>query len=347
MIDRKQLREALTPDVIIKLMKLLGATEFEDRGNYIMFKTICHNIHEEEAGFNLSYYKDSYRFFCFSNCHSMDIFDLIKRRWKILEKQEDMHFESLAYWVMNHSLIDLDECTPQEEFRNPIDARKYKNVTTEMVLPQKNEKVLESFSKHHCIEWLEDGISDAAMDKYNIRYSIARNAIIIPHYDVNGRLVGIRRRALDQEEAAEAKYKPIFIEGVNYSHPLGYNIYGLDKIIPEVKRRGKIYIAEGEKSCLQGYTAWGDNNLVAAVCGNKINRWQINIIMKYCNPNEIIIAFDKGLDYDKIYQMCKKYSGYCNFSFLCDKDDLLKDKESPFDRVEIIDKLVKGRVKVT
>ena len=69
--------------------------------------------------------------------------------------------------------------------------------------------------------------------------------------------------------------------------------------------------------------------------------------MKYCNPNEIIIAFDKGLDYDKIYQMCKKYSGYCNFSFLCDKDDLLKDKESPFDRVEIIDKLVKGRVKVT
>jgi hypothetical protein len=42
-----------------------------------------------------------------------------------------------------------------------------------------------------------DGITRAAMDKYNIRFSISQNKIIIPHYNVFGQLVGIRGRALN------------------------------------------------------------------------------------------------------------------------------------------------------
>lgn len=343
-IDRKQLRESLSVDNIIKIMALLGSHDYEDRGSYIQFKTICHNISEDDAGFNLSYYKDNYRFYCFSNCHSMDIFEVIKHRWELLDNGEDTHFENIAYWVMNHSIIELDNCTPQ--FQNPINPKDYQNKTVEMVLPEKNKKILQAFSNHHCIEWLNDGISDEAMDRYNIKYSISRNAIIIPHYDINDRLVGIRRRALNPEEAAEAKYKPIFVEGVSYAHPLGYNLYGLNLVKDEVKRRKKIYIAEGEKSALQAYTQWGDKNIVVAACGNKINRWQVHLIMKYCEPEEIIIAFDKGLDYGNIHKMCEKYSGYCNFSYLCDYGNLLNDKESPFDRMDVIDKLIKARVKV-
>ena len=345
MIDRKRLRESLTPDHIVYLMKLLGATEYEDRGNYIQFKTICHNVDEDDAGFNLSYYKDNFRFYCFSNCHSMDIFQLIKNRWELLKTGDDTHFENLAYWVMNHSKIDLDIHKP--EFKSPINLKDYENKTTEIMLPEKPNHVLESFTNYHCIEWLNDGISDAAMDKYNIKYSTSRNAIIIPHYDVHDRLVGIRRRALNPEEAKEAKYKPIFIEGTSYSHPLGYNLYGLNLAKDAIKAQKRVFIAEGEKAALQGYALWGDYNNVVAACGSKINRWQVHLIMKYCQPQEIIIAFDKGLNYDEIHKMCEKYSSYCNFSYLCDYNDkLLKDKESPFDRPDSLEELIKGRVKV-
>ena len=345
MIDRKRLRESLTPDHIIYLMRLLGATEFEDKGNYIQFKTICHNVHEADAGYNLSYYKDNFRFYCFSNCHSMDIFQVIKNRWELLETGDDTHFENLAYWVMNHSKVDLDNCIP--EFKSPIDIKNYQTKTTEIILPEKSPHVLDTFSDHHCAEWLADGISDEAMTKYGIKYSISRNAIIIPHHDVHGKLVGIRRRALNPEDVEHGKYKPIFIEGVSYSHPLGYNLYGLDKVLEEVKVQKRIFIAEGEKAALQGYTMWGDRNVVVSACGNRINRWQIHLIMKYCRPNEIIIAFDKGLDYDEIHKMCEKYSCYCNFSYLYDyTGTLLNDKESPFDRPDSIDALIKGRVKV-
>lgn len=344
MIDRKAIRESLSVDNIVHLMQLLGATEFEDRGSYLQFHTICHNIEESEGGFNLSYYKDSHRFYCFSNCHSMDIFTLIKRRWELLHEDEDTHFENIAFWVMNHCNVDLDDFSPT--LTAAINPKDYQGKTVEITLPEKNVHVLETFSKHHVVEWLRDGISDEAMDLYNIRYSISRNAVIIPHYDVHGRLVGIRRRALNPEEAEKAKYKPLYIEGASYSHPLGYNLYGLNIIKDEAKIQRRIIIAEGEKSCLQGYTIYGKHNVVVAACGSKINRWQVHLIMKYCAPTEIIVAFDKGLDLDQIKKMCERYSMYCNFSYVCDPFNKLKDKESPFDRPDILEELINTRVKV-
>lgn len=344
MLDRKKLRDLLTVDHIVHLMSLLGAKDFSDEGEYLKFHTICHNEDEMSAGMNLTYYKESHRFFCFSNCHSMDIFQVVKKRWELLDSKEDTHFENLAYWVLNHSEVDLDEATPA--FVTPYSAEDYDIQTKEIILPERSTNILDVFSNYHCVEWLKDGISDAAMDKYNILYSTTRNAIIIPHYDVNGRLVGVRRRALDEDDLKTGKYKPIYIQGISCSHPLGYNLYGLNLIKEEVKRRGKIIIAEGEKSPLQSYSIYGENNYVAAACGNRINRWQVWLIMKYCQPREIILAFDKGIEYSHLENLCKKYSSYCQMSFTYDWANQLKDKESPFDRPELLEDLLHNRVKI-
>lgn len=345
MIDRKRLRESLTEDHIIYLMNLLGATEFLDKGNYIQFPTICHNHYESDAGMNLSYYKDSKRFYCFSNCGSMDIFQVLKQRWELLETGDDTHFENLAYWVMNHSQVDLDRQDPVG-FENYYNVKDYENPTREIILPEKSPTVLEVFSHHKPIEWLNDGISEKAMEKYNILYSPTRNAIIIPHYDANGRLVGVRRRALEEEDVKRGKYKPIYIQNLSYSHPLGYNLYGLNLVKDEVRRRGKIVIAEGEKAPLQSYTLYGDNNYVVAACGNRINRWQIHLILKYTGAKEIILAFDKGLPYEHMKNLATRYSLYANMSFTFDRYDQLEGKESPFDRPDVLESLLKNRVKI-
>lgn len=345
MIDRKKLREQLTSQHIIHLMRLLGATEFVERDNYIQFPTICHNKHEADAGMNLSYYKDSKRFYCFSHCHSIDIFTLIKQRWELLESGDDTHYENIAFWVMNHSQIDLDETIP--EFTHPINAANYKNPTKEIILPEKSKYVLEAFSEKYCVEWLNDNISIKAMKHYNILYWGTKNSIIIPHYDVNDRLVGVRRRALDPDQAEKGKYKPIYIEGMSYSHPLGFNLYGLNLVKDEVQSRGKIVIAEGEKGALQSYSIYGERNHVVAACGNRVNRWQIYLIMKYCKPREIILAFDKGVQYDYLLKLCNKYLAYCNMSFTYDFQGLLKDKESPFDAgQEVLEELLRRRIRL-
>lgn len=346
MIDAKLLRDALTPDNIIHLMNLLGATRFEDKGSYIQFPTICHNVREEDAHMNLSYYKESKRFYCFSNCHSMDIFQLVQRRWELIGNEDELHFNDILHWVMNHSQVDLDNYNP-EEFKSPFNIKDYQNKTTEVVLPEYSSTVLEIFSKYHAVEWLEDNISDEAMSRYNILYSVPNNAIIIPHYDIHNRLIGIRRRALEEEDLIKGKYKPAYIQGISYSHPLSYNLYGLNVVADEIKRQKRVFIAEGEKGALQGYTMYGNQNVVVAACGSRINRWQIYLLMKYCRPNEIIIAFDEGLDYDNIHKMCEKYTCYCNMSYLVDTSGrLLKSKQSPFDNPEVIDELIDRRVKV-
>jgi hypothetical protein len=95
------------------------------------------------------------------------------------------------------------------------------------------------------------------------------------------------------------------------------------------------------------------DNCAAAVCGSSFNKYQLNILLKYCHPKEIVICFDKeekpGEDkyFNKLWNIGSRYLPYCNFSFIYDREGLLNDKDSPTDKgEEIFEKLLKKRVKV-
>ena len=90
-----------------------------------------------------------------------------------------------------------------------------------------------------------------------------------------------------------------------------------------------------------------------AVCGSQFNKYQLNLLMKYCMPQEIVICFDneelpgEHKYFDKLYALCSKYNQYCNFSFIYDIKHLTKLKDSPSDNgEEIFKKLLERRVKV-
>lgn len=345
--ERERIRDSLSPESIVKIMEKLGATRHLDAGNYIRFPSICHNLKEEDASetLNLSYYKDTRRFYCFSHCGSMDIFTLLRKRLELVGSGEDTHFSSLVMWIMNTGLVEISTFDPI--FESAINPEDYKNKTLEIPLKTFSETVLELYKPYYPIEWLRDGISKEAMDYYGILFSQQDNAIIIPHYDVHGHLVGIRRRALTPEDASKkGKYRPIYVGNQSYAHPIGYNIYGLNKIRDEVQRQGRIFLAEGEKGALQGRSYYGDRNVVGAVCGHNLNRWQVHLIMEYCKPREIILAFDQGIPYEDQHAICQRYNGYTNFSFIYDANGLLKEKESPLDRPDILGDLIDRRIKV-
>lgn len=345
MIDKDLIKNSLTTDQVIEIMALLGATEYDDKGDYIRFPTICHNFDEKDAGLNLSYYKKSKQFYCFSHCHSMDIYQVILNRWETIGYEDEINFKNAVYWVMNTSKVDLQDVT--RVFTSPIKASDYKSPTTEVILEEKNANVLDLFSFYMPIEWKKDGINEDSMKKFGILFNNNDNSIIIPHRDVHGRLVGIRRRSLNEEDVKlYGKYKPIYIEGRSYAHPLNHNLYGLYENLDNIKRLGRVYVAEGEKSVLQAETIYPNNNLVVATCGSRINRWQVHLLMKYAQPREIVIAFDKGLDYDEIEQMARRYSPYTKISYVRDSANRLRDKESPFDRPDVLEELIDKRVRI-
>ena len=189
------------------------------------------------------------------------------------------------------------------------------------------------------------------MDKFNIFYSISQNKIIIPHYDIDGRLVGIRGRALNEWEVENVgKYAPIRIENTWYKHPLSMNLYGLNVNRKNIQAHGLCFLFESEKAVMQ-MEGFHLPNCSVAVCGSNFNKYQLNILMKTCAPHEIILCFDKeelpGEDkyFNKLWNICQKYKNYCNFSFIYDREGLLDLKDSPTDKgEETFIKLVGKRV---
>ena len=68
--------------------------------------------------------------------------------------------------------------------------------------------------------WLDEGISQQALDNAEIGYYPGDAQITIPHFDKNGRFIGLRGRTLVKEEAElYGKYRPMKVNGQMYNHP--------------------------------------------------------------------------------------------------------------------------------
>ena len=73
--------------------------------------------------------------------------------------------------------------------------------------------------------------------------------------------------------------------------------------------------------------------------------------------NEIVVALDKEYEdwrdskakkyREKLEKLCKKYKNQATFSYIWDYDNLLEEKDSPFDKgKEVFEELYRNRVRV-
>lgn len=348
MINYKELADNLTIDNIKSLLNKLKIPYREIEKGLVM-PTVCHNINIDEASWKLYYYQDNHIFYCYTECSkAMSIFKFLKTYYETRQIEYDW-FEDIYNVVLNCGNFRPKEGFDTIQYQSLKDRYRIKKKQVE--LEKYPSGILDIFMKNYPVEWLNDGISRRAMDKYNIKYSVSQNKIIIPHYDINNNLIGIRGRALNEWEIENiGKYMPIQIEKKWYTHPLSLNLYGLNHTKENIKKYGICYIGEAEKFCLQS-ESFSFPNCSCAVCGSQFNKYQLDILMKNCRPKEIVICFDKEEKdkedkyFFKLYNLCKKYINYCKMSFIYDNDNLLKLKESPTDCGEnIFKKLLEKRI---
>ena len=70
--------------------------------------------------------------------------------------------------------------------------------------PEKyNENILNLYNDIYFEGWIKENISIESMKKYHIKYDIVNERIIIPHFDINNNLIGIRCRNLRSIEEAK------------------------------------------------------------------------------------------------------------------------------------------------
>ena len=349
-MDYKDIIENLETDQVIKLMSSLGANNYIDKETHIIFPTICHNVDVDSASQKLYFYKGTKLFVCYTEGGNLSIFNFLKHYYET-RKIEYNWYEDIYEVVLDCSKLNKKEGFQPIKYQSAKD--RYSKIEKRKKLNPYSEKVLESFIKFYPVEWLNDGISKEAMDKFNILYSISQNKIIIPHYDVENNLVGIRGRALNEWEVENVgKYVPLCIENIWYTHSLSLNVYGLNVNKDNILKTGYCIIAEGEKSVLQA-ESFSRPNCVVATCGSGLNKYFLNIILRECHPQEIILAYDNeekaGQDnyFNKLKDFCRLYNRYCNFSFIYDRQNLTPKKASPFDcGEEVFEKLLEKRVKI-
>lgn len=347
MSELKELIDNLSEEEVIDIVQKLGADRFQKTNNAIIFQTLCHHRNPEDGSMKLYYYPKTHTFHCYTCCGNFNIIELFKKRYELLDVQYDF-FQDIVLKI-GGGAIKRDNSFLQPY--KPLYEKENHNI--QVNLQPINKGILNAFTFYATPEWINDGISEEVMKRYHILYSIEENKIIIPHFDENGNLIGIRGRTLNEDELYLGKYLPIKIEGRLYNHPLGYNLYGLNFVKNNIKKFKTAIIAESEKAVLQYETMFGeDKNIVVAACGSNVSKYQIDLLVK-SGAERILIAFDREGEtwkeqekyYQKLKSICNRYKNYATLGFIWDTNHLLKLKESPFDRgPEVVKELIRKGV---
>lgn len=346
-MDANEFKEMLTINDMYSLLHHLGA-EPEIRNSVIYCKTICHN----GDGHNLRYYSDTYSFYCFSHCSSMSIYDLVG-------KTLDLEFyESFKYVLsfFNYSLSDIS--FKNESYENSIDISFFERGNKKEIKTNKklNSNILNNFYDLYYKAWIDEGITIETMKKFNIKNSIADKQIIIPHYDEDDNLIGVRCRNLNEELVNNGKkYMPIYYNGEILNHSTGSALYGLNFNKESINKHKKIILFESEKAVMQLDSYMSDMSIGVCLSGSNLTNYQVEILKKL-DINEVIIALDKeyeniGTDEEKFYakkiqkSIVDKISSFWSVSIIWDVHNLLDKKDSPTDRgSEVFKELFYNRI---
>lgn len=337
-IDLKQVEQELTPEKVIELVTSLGADRYDERNDYIIFPTICHNVDPSDAKMKLYYYKRNHKFHCYTDCgENFNIYQLFEKRYELLDIQYDFYKDIILKITdgINFSAVESGF-----NFKYKSLGDRYTRQETVVEINPIPKQLLNIYQFYATSEWLADGISAETMKIFNILYDVLRNKIIIPHYDIDNNLIGIRGRALNDEDLIYGKYMPVSIEGIMYAHPLGYNLYGLNMNKENIRRKKTAIIFEAEKSVLQYETMYGrENNIAVAVCGSSISYYQMQLLYDL-GVEKVIVAFDSpasldwkdiSLHYKKMEKLCHRFIHKFKIGFLIDTGCILKAKDSPTD----------------
>ena len=336
-IDKSIIINSITLQDVKFFLESLGVSQIylnEDK-EYLVCPTICHNPLNEAQSMKLYWYQNHKIFRCYTECNeSMSIF-------KLYQKFMDINYHSVseeeAENYVKNCLKHIIFQQPQFISSDNLDLIKYQYTDNIPLLPEYSKDILSYFTHYYHPTWKRDGITDAAMDKFHIGFSIAQNKIIIPHFDLQGRLIGIRGRALNKDEIEKyGKYRPIQIGNTLYTHNLTFNLYGIYEHQNGIKVRKSAIIAEAEKSVLLDDGYYHDLSNCVACCGSKFNKYHISLLTNILGANEIVVALDKEyIDWKtdkakqyrtKIENMCKPYLNQATFSYIWDYDNVLNEK---------------------
>lgn len=350
MFDKDKIKEELTIDQIEELLVYFQGEPIRRNGSLIS-RTICHN-HSGEGSHKLYYYENNGigLFHCYTGCdeNSFDVFELIIKIYKN-EYNQDLSLPQAIQVISNLLGLSFEDNEIEiSKTKSFLLLDKWSKLKEEMEVKQEiklnicDESILRFFPTPRIAPWEEEGISDIIIKANHIAYNPLTCGIIIPHYNKDNKLIGIRERSLTAQGEEYGKYKPAVIHKKMYNHPLGFNLYNLNNSYENIKKIKKVILFEAEKSTFKYASYFGQkNDISVATCGSSISNYQFQLLYEL-GIEELIIGFDKQYEeigneeykkwIKKLINLSNKFKQYVNVTFLFDIENLLDYKDSPIDK---------------
>ena len=147
--------------------------------------------------------------------------------------------------------------------------------------------------------------------------------MVYPIRDLEGNIVNIGGRTLDPDWKEKKLRKYTYLSGWGEMSV----IYGLYENMKSILEKKEVIIFEGCKSVLVA-DSWGVHN-TAALLTSHLSPQQMKILARL--GVRVVFALDKEIDIKKDHNV-NKLKQYVNVEYVCDRDDLLNDKDAPVDR---------------
>lgn len=185
------------------------------------------------------------------------------------------------------------------------------------------DDVMLKYKKIPIQEWIDEGISQEVMDKYNVRYDEIGNRIVFPVWDNEGNIISIKGRT------TIPNFKELKLRKYTYYYPIKTNnfLWGYYQKKDTIQKEKTVIIFEGSKSVMK-VESWGINNAVSLETSH-INYEQLKDLISL--KVDIVIALDKGISIKEIQKDVEPLKKFTNVYAIIDTENVLEDKSSPCD----------------
>ena len=347
-IDVKKLKKALTLAHYDMIIQRLGIPIFSKSNSEWRLYTGDKNVNPLEGSPKLIFYPDSHIFMGYTAGRSYDIISLTQTRLALLK--QPCSFLDACQFIIDTTNINPDSISHIKKEGHVYDwsnlerfikVRKYGNQLSEY-----NRNIIDTLPPLYPQAWIDEGISEETMDKYQIRYYERCNQTVIPCFNDEARLVGVRVRNWDKDRVEQAKYMPLVtLDGQCYKFNTNQVFYGINYNKPEIERTGKVIIVESEKAVMKLDTYMGEHNIALGMYGSNLGIQRRNQLLKmgvntvsYVVDNDFIGQDDEFFEQwrEKIQHFIKLWDGFCRVEIVWDNLGLLGPKENATDRTKEI-----------
>ena len=346
-INTKLLKSSLTLEDHKSICKALGIPAFSENSKQIVYFTGDKHVNPYNGSAKLIFYKDTSIYMGFSAGMSYDIISLTQRRLSLL-KQPSSFIDAINFILSTtgRESDSVQRLTKPHIYDWEASLGKFIRFRrTGTTLTTYDDTILSQLGQSIPQAWLDEGISEDTLVKYQIGYYERLNATTIPCRDKQGNLIGIRCRHWRPDEIEQGKYRPLLLlDGVtSFKFPTNEVFFGINYNWPEIERTSKVMLVESEKAVMKLDTIYKEHNVALGMFGSNLGLKRRNELIKlgvnhvvYVPDNDWIGLGDEAYQEweDKVLRFCKQFDGYAKVEIVWDNLGLLGAKENATDKDE-------------